>query len=286
MRPPHRHWPTIGAILAGGLARRLGGGDKSLRTIGGRTVLARLIDRLSPSVTRVIINANDDPSRFEDTWPAGCPRQSARQSWAARGRSRRAGMDRAIRALDRMGGDGAWRCTVSAAPIWFARLHAARRRDAMRLACAGSEGRTHPVIGLWPVSHRERASRGCRGCRASAASIASPDVTAAPWNSGRPTRWTRSSTSTAPRTLAKPIASPPFIRNCDGSKQHFVRQITDRIARCDRCGRFSEFHQATGLRQRCQDAGAFDAMLMALGSPSGPVRCRTRTYSRRPAFFR
>ncbi len=40
--------PTIGAILAGGLARRLGGGDKSLRTIGGRTVLARLIDRLAP----------------------------------------------------------------------------------------------------------------------------------------------------------------------------------------------------------------------------------------------
>jgi molybdenum cofactor guanylyltransferase len=56
---------TIGAILAGGLARRLGGGDKTLRTVGGRPVLNRLIDRLTPRVTRLIINANDDPRRFE-----------------------------------------------------------------------------------------------------------------------------------------------------------------------------------------------------------------------------
>ena len=55
---------TIGAILAGGLARRLGGGDKTLRDVGGQTVLARLIERLRPGVTRLIINANDDPARF------------------------------------------------------------------------------------------------------------------------------------------------------------------------------------------------------------------------------
>src|SRR5215472_13550252 len=57
--------PTVGAILAGGLARRMGGGDKSLRSIGGRTALERIIDRLAPQVARVILNANADPRRFE-----------------------------------------------------------------------------------------------------------------------------------------------------------------------------------------------------------------------------
>ncbi|MGH7213090.1 MAG: NTP transferase domain-containing protein, partial [Acetobacteraceae bacterium] len=45
--------PTVGAILAGGLARRLGGGDKALRSVGGRSVLDRLIARVAPQVTRL-----------------------------------------------------------------------------------------------------------------------------------------------------------------------------------------------------------------------------------------
>ena len=62
-----RRFPaTVGAILAGGLARRLGGGDKTLRAIGGRTVLARLVERVTPQVRQLIINANDDPGRFQE----------------------------------------------------------------------------------------------------------------------------------------------------------------------------------------------------------------------------
>ena len=49
--------PTVGAILAGGLARRMGGGDKPLRVIGGRTALARIVDRLTPQTVRLIIRA-------------------------------------------------------------------------------------------------------------------------------------------------------------------------------------------------------------------------------------
>src|SRR5277367_771793 len=56
-RPP-------GVVLAGGLARRLGGGDKPLREIGGRTILARVIARLEPQCECLAINANDDPRRF------------------------------------------------------------------------------------------------------------------------------------------------------------------------------------------------------------------------------
>ena len=53
-----------GVILAGGLARRMGGGDKSLLTLGGRPVLDRVIERLRPQVSEMALNANGDPRRF------------------------------------------------------------------------------------------------------------------------------------------------------------------------------------------------------------------------------
>ncbi|MBD0271854.1 MAG: NTP transferase domain-containing protein, partial [Acetobacteraceae bacterium] len=34
------------------------------------------------------------------------------------------------------------------------RLHAVRERDGVPLACAATAGRTHPPVGLWPVSLR------------------------------------------------------------------------------------------------------------------------------------
>jgi molybdopterin-guanine dinucleotide biosynthesis protein A len=51
-------------LLAGGLARRMGGGDKPMRTIGGRTILERVIARLTPQCDGLILNANGDPARF------------------------------------------------------------------------------------------------------------------------------------------------------------------------------------------------------------------------------
>src|SRR4051794_3419686 len=56
---------TLGVILAGGLARRMGGGDKPMRAIAGRTLLARVIDRLQPQCDGLILNANGDASRFD-----------------------------------------------------------------------------------------------------------------------------------------------------------------------------------------------------------------------------
>ncbi|MFY0692647.1 MAG: molybdenum cofactor guanylyltransferase MobA [Paracoccaceae bacterium] len=54
-----------GVILAGGLARRMGGGDKGLQMLGGQTLLARVIARLEPQVSEMALNANGDPARFE-----------------------------------------------------------------------------------------------------------------------------------------------------------------------------------------------------------------------------
>lgn len=56
----------LGVILAGGLATRMGGGDKALLTVGGQTLLRRVMDRLQPQVAGMAINANGDPARFSD----------------------------------------------------------------------------------------------------------------------------------------------------------------------------------------------------------------------------
>jgi molybdopterin-guanine dinucleotide biosynthesis protein A len=53
-----------GIILAGGQSRRMGGGDKSLLTLGGRSVLDRVVARLAPQVGPLALSANGDPTRF------------------------------------------------------------------------------------------------------------------------------------------------------------------------------------------------------------------------------
>ena len=55
---------VAGVILAGGLASRMGGGDKSLKSLGKKTILESVMDRLSPQVTTIVLNANGDPQRF------------------------------------------------------------------------------------------------------------------------------------------------------------------------------------------------------------------------------
>jgi molybdenum cofactor guanylyltransferase len=146
--------PTIGAILAGGLARRLGGGDKSLHIVGDRSVLTRLIERLTPQVTRVILNANDDPGRFGSLGlpvvadslpdhPGPLAGVLAALDWTARSAP---GIE--------------WVVTVPGdAPFiphnLVIRLHTERHGVGAIIACAASGGRTHPVIALWPASVRD-----------------------------------------------------------------------------------------------------------------------------------
>jgi molybdopterin-guanine dinucleotide biosynthesis protein A len=146
--------PTVGAILAGGLARRLGGGDKGLRMIGNRMVLSRLVDRLTPQVTRLMLNANDDPRRFQglglpvvadslSDHPGPLAGVLAALEWTALS-------DPGIEWVVTVPGDAPF-IPRDLVP----RLHATRRRDSAILACASSRGRTHPVVALWPVSIRD-----------------------------------------------------------------------------------------------------------------------------------
>ena len=57
----------LGVILAGGLARRMGGGDKSLLSLGASSrVLDQVIARLGEQVDQMVLNANGDPARFDE----------------------------------------------------------------------------------------------------------------------------------------------------------------------------------------------------------------------------
>jgi len=156
--PPTPIPPTLGVLLAGGLARRMGGGDKGMRRIGGETILARIILRLANQCDGLILNANGDPARFADTGlpvvADGVPGFAgplagilAALDWAA---AHRPGL--------------AW---VVSAPTdgpflprdLVARLHRARMASGVPLACARSGGQPHPVVGLWPVALREDLRR-------------------------------------------------------------------------------------------------------------------------------
>jgi molybdopterin-guanine dinucleotide biosynthesis protein A len=147
---------TLGVILAGGLARRMGGGDKTLRPLGGRPLLAHVIDRVAPQVAALVINANGDPARFAGfglpVVADGLPDRPGPLAGVL------AGLDWAAAARP----DLAWVLTVTGDAPFLPRdlaagLHAARAAAGLPLASArsGATGQSHPTIGLWPVALRE-----------------------------------------------------------------------------------------------------------------------------------
>ena len=146
--------PTLGLLLAGGLARRMGGGDKPLRLIAGRSILAHVVDRLRPQCDGLLINANGDLSRFADF---GLPVVAdSVPGFAGPLAGILAGLD--WLAANRPG--HAWMVSVAADTPFIPRdlvqrLHAARASGNVPLACAASGGWDHPVIGLWPVALRD-----------------------------------------------------------------------------------------------------------------------------------
>lgn len=149
---------AIGVLLAGGLARRMGGGDKPLRLLGGRPLLAHVIERLRPQVAGLVLNANGDPARFA---AFGLPVVAdSIPDYAGPLAGILAGLD--WTAAQRP--DCPMIATVATdAPFLptdlVARMAQALAGEGADLACAASGGRTHPVIGLWPVRLRDDLRR-------------------------------------------------------------------------------------------------------------------------------
>jgi molybdenum cofactor guanylyltransferase len=141
---------VVGVLLAGGQARRMGGGDKCLRQLGGATILEHVIASARPQVTALVLNANGDPGRFA---AFGLPVVAdVVEGFAGPLAGVLTGMEwtRAHRP------DCPWIATVATDTPFFpgdlvARMLAAVEEDDAELACASSGGRAHPVFGLWPV---------------------------------------------------------------------------------------------------------------------------------------
>jgi molybdopterin-guanine dinucleotide biosynthesis protein A len=142
--------PVVGVLLAGGQARRMGGGDKCLREISGRRLIDILIERVQPQVSNLIINANGDPKRFEGL-----------------------GLEIVADTIDGYAGplagvltglewaksyvkDASWVASFATdAPFvprnMVLRLSQAIKDNSADMACAMTNNRTHPVFALWPI---------------------------------------------------------------------------------------------------------------------------------------
>jgi molybdenum cofactor guanylyltransferase len=177
-----RSEPAVyGLILAGGLARRMGGGDKALIRIGDKTILERAIATLAPQCAGLLLNANGELARFARF---GLPvARDEVESFAGPLAGILAGLDWVARNAPSIA------CVASAPgdcpflpPDLVARLDAARTASGLALACARSGDRTHPVVGLWPVALREDLRRALgAGMRKIDAWTATYGVAAAEW---------------------------------------------------------------------------------------------------------
>ena len=141
----------VGVVLAGGLARRMGGGDKGLIGLEGRPILDHVLERLAPQVTRVIINANGEPARLAGHGLPIVP--DSIEGFAGPLAGVLAGMEWAARECP----DAAWIVTAATDTPFFprdlvVRLQQAVADDNADMACAASGDRHHPVFGLWPVA--------------------------------------------------------------------------------------------------------------------------------------
>lgn len=155
----------LGVILAGGLATRMGGGDKGMLQVGGQSLLSRVIARLEPQVAGLALNANGDAARFADYGLPVLPDSIAGFPGPLAGVL--AGLDWAAE-----NGVGAIVTVAADTPFFPAdlvsRLEQAARgkphplalsttpRDAGEaLKSGGKRVNRHPTFGLWPVALRD-----------------------------------------------------------------------------------------------------------------------------------
>jgi molybdopterin-guanine dinucleotide biosynthesis protein A len=141
-----------GIILAGGLATRMGGGDKALVTLSGQTLLDRTIARVRPQVGKLLLSANGDPARFKDY---GLPvlADPIGDHWGPL-----AGI---LAGLDHLKARSPEIAVMASFPTDSPFLPTdlvARLADCLAtcdIAMAESGGRVQPVFGLWKISLAE-----------------------------------------------------------------------------------------------------------------------------------
>ena len=152
---------VAGVILAGGLARRMGGEPKALIRLGGRMLIEHVIERLSPQVDHVLINANADHETLkrlgypvlEDVLPGHA--------------GPLAGVLTGMRWAAQQAPQARWLVSVAVDTPFFphdlvARLLAAAETSKARIVRACSGGRAHPVFALWDIALAEDLEKAMR----------------------------------------------------------------------------------------------------------------------------
>lgn len=146
---------VVAVLLAGGLSRRMGGGDKCLQQLRGKPLLEHVIERIRPQVTRMVLNAAGDPARFT---AFGLPVVPDVVSGFA---GPLAGILTGLEWAAREAPECRWIVSIPTDAPFLPRdlvtrlVAGAQQADGGdALACAASAGRTHPVVGLWPLSCR------------------------------------------------------------------------------------------------------------------------------------
>ncbi len=144
---------VAGVLMAGGQSRRMGGGDKCLRPLAGKPLLIHAIDRVRPQVGPLVLNANGDPARFA---AFGLPVVADVVGDFA---GPLAGVLTGLEWAADEHSSCTWLASFATdAPFLpedlVARLLAAVEAEGAEMACAASQGRDHPVFGLWPLRLR------------------------------------------------------------------------------------------------------------------------------------
>ena len=153
MSPDHAD-TVVGALLAGGKSRRMGGGDKCLLELGGRPLLAHAIARLTPQAGALVLSANGDPARFAafgldvvadpvEGFAGPLAGVLAGFNWARTNAP-----------------SARWVVTAATDTPFFPEdlvtgLMGATEGRYPAIALAASGGRRHPVFGLWPTALAE-----------------------------------------------------------------------------------------------------------------------------------
>ncbi|MDW4499784.1 molybdenum cofactor guanylyltransferase MobA [Sulfitobacter sp. D35] len=147
----------LGVILAGGRARRMGGGDKGELALGGQTLLSHVIERFEPQVAGLALNANGDPARFAHYGLPVLPDSVAGFAGPLAG---------VLAGLDWAAAQGADTIVTAAAdtpflpPDLVPQLLLAAEGMAHTLALAATRDpagdlNRHPTFGLWPIALRD-----------------------------------------------------------------------------------------------------------------------------------
>jgi molybdopterin-guanine dinucleotide biosynthesis protein A len=148
----------VGVILAGGRAERMGGGDKGLREVGGKAILARVIERVRPQVDALVLNANGDPARFTafglPVVPDSIPDFAGPLAGVLAGLDWAAIHHPQAQYIVTVPADGPF------VPLDLVRhLATTLTTEDAELVTAASGAQTYPVVGLWPVKLRQALTK-------------------------------------------------------------------------------------------------------------------------------